>query len=123
MKKFKTNKEIALYDNRGNMIGSFTLHMIINEMRADRNSVQTSGFYYYEQDGRQVVLDSFTNPYSWGFVQQGEQALQPLAGQNIKDLIMQRISDIAYLQQQIEAGKNWGTLPEDWIEDDEDENI
>lgn len=119
MKKFKTNKEVALYDNRGNLIGSYTLRMIINEMKADNNGVQTSGFYYYEQDGRQVVLDSFTNPYSWDFVQEGEQALQPLSGQNIKDLIMQRISDIAFLQQQIEAGKNWGTLPEDWMIDND----
>lgn len=120
MKKFKTNREIELLDKRQKPIGNFILRFIVNSVTATSNGVSYSGFYYYKNDhGQDEVLDSFNKQLSWEIVEGAEQQLPKLDTQNLLTAFLQRIKEFSFMQQQVEAGENWGTTAEDWIEDNE----
>lgn len=119
MVKFKTNIEVELFDKRQKSLGSHVIRLIVNSINATISGITAAGFYYYNVDGQDVVLDPFGTPISWEQVQMAETQLPSFDPQHLKEAFIQRIIEFTFIQQQIEDGENFGTTYTNWVRDEE----
>ena len=124
---FKTMHEIELFDVRKNSIGFHIIKMIVNECNIDAHVVKPKGYYYYEFEGRTIVLAEINAPFTWEQITLAEMNLDPLANPNsLHQSFIQRIIEFTFIKLQMENGINFGTTWEDWVlveqnnEDEED---
>lgn len=114
MVKFKTKTAFPIYGKRGNFIGDFIIRLIVNDISANNNGVIANGFYYYENDGEQIILDAFKTNIPWEQVEMAETQLPAFNATSLRSAFIQRIIEFSFIQQQIESGENYGTVYEDW---------
>lgn len=99
------------------------LRLIVDGVFINKNGITPQGYYYYlDENGQIVKLDDFGQKayQSWDVVIQTEnnQMVPPLSSNvNLYDNIIQRLEEFSDLQQQIELGLNYGTIPGDWEAD------
>lgn len=123
MVKFKTKTAKEIFDKRGKSIGEHVIRFIVNDIHASSAGVTASGFYYYEENDVQIVLDAFATILNWENVELVESSLPVFSNsQNLKDAFVQRIREFSFLQQQAESGENYGTIATDWEIDQDESN-
>ena len=123
MVKFKTKTDFPLWDKRNKSLGSHLIRLIVNEINANASGVRASGFYYYEFEGNEIVLDAFKTDILWQSVELAETQLADFNANSLRSAFIQRIIEFSFLQQQIESGENYGTVYEDWELDQENEEL
>lgn len=114
MVKFKTNIEKELFDRRLKPIGSHIVRLTVNDISANNSGVTANGFYYYESEGQQIVLDPFKTDIPWENVELAETQLPAFNAHSLRSAFIQRIIEFSFIQQQIESGDNYGTVYSDW---------
>lgn len=120
MKKLRTNKDFAIPTKRGVVQG--VVRFIIDKLEIDINNITAIGYYYYlDENNNVVVLDRVRSFNLCETVEAVEtNLLNPLANSlSLKANILQRINEFTMLQLTTESGENYGTMPEDWEEDDD----
>jgi len=123
MVKFKTTIEKAIVDRRQKPIGNHIIRLIVNDIHANISGVTANGFYFYELEGNQIVLDPFKTDISWTQVEMAETQLPVFNANSLRSAFIQRIIEFSFIQQQIESGENYGTIYEDWELDEENEAL
>jgi len=122
MVKFKTNIEKELFDRRLKSIGSHIVRLIVNDISANNGGVTANGFYYYEVEGQQMVLDPFKTDIPWEQVELAETQLPTFDNHSLRSAFIQRIIEFSFIQQEIESGDNYSTVRDDWELDEEFES-
>ena len=123
MVKFKTTIEKALFDRRLKPIGNHIIRLIVNDIHANSSGVTANGFYFYEFEGNQIVLDPFKTDIPWENVEFAESELPAFNANSLRSAFIQRIREFSFIQQQIESGENYGTVYEEWVLDEENEAL
>lgn len=132
MLKLKTKTQFNVPDSRGNE------NMVIIRMIAshcsnlDINNIKIEGYYYYLSDENDInsVVKIPNSEFGQSSMKQWSDitALEnmpnsPLVDlcstRNLLDVFLQRLKELTHLQMIQEAGKNWGTIASDWVEDTE----
>lgn len=115
MIKFKSKKLVPKYDVYNRLLGEFTQRMIINEIIRKGDEITPTGFYYYINEGQEVVDAPIKNTtFKKEEVSQAEAQLPPFTSSNIFDAIDERIVQFAFIKWQLENGSSFGLLAEDW---------
>ena len=120
MVKLKTKTEKELFDKRLKSLGFHIVRLIVNEISANGSGAVANGFYYYEDENGQQVLDAFRTNFAWETVAMAETELPEFNSNSLKDAFIQRIIEFSFMQQQIESGENYGTIYTDWELDNEE---
>lgn len=114
MVKLKSKTAFEIFDKRQNSVGFHIIRLIVNEISANESGVTANGFYYYEQEGNQIVLDPFKTNIPWEQVELAETQLPAFNATSLRSAFIQRIIEFSFIQQQIENGENYGTTYDDW---------
>lgn len=110
MVRYRTNKEVELFDKRGQSLGGHILKLIISRVEFTEREVTATGYYYYG-DGQ--ILDAFKVVKSREFVEAVEPNLGELTDA-IFGAVTQRATEFGFAVLGEESGENWGTTIEDW---------
>ena len=118
MLKLRTKTEFEAPGDRVNV--QTVIRVIIDGLFLDNNNADPKGYYYYNDENGKLVQKHIKSLKQWSDVELAETQLPPLASStNLKSNILQRLSEFFFLQIQMEAGENFGTIASDWELDTE----
>ena len=120
MLKLKTKTEFTARTDRGFI--QTIIYFIIDGIFIDKNNITPKGYYYwYDSDGK--MYDSkISEPTLLQNVKLAENNnVVPLlkSNKNIEDNLIQRLKEFTKLQMISEEPNNFGTVADDWIEDND----
>lgn len=114
MLKLKTKTEFEFPTKRGTKSG--IIHMTVESLSIDNNNVIPNGYYYYiDEDGNPVKLDSISHLELWDNISLAEAEINPMPSTtSLKENLLFRLEQFTFLQLKTEAGQNYGTVYTDW---------
>lgn len=122
MLKLKTKTQFKVPTKRGVILS--IVRLIIDKIELDDNNINAIGYYYYMDENNEVVkLDDINSLNLWDTILSVEQnLLNPLnSSLSMKANILQRLKEFTILQLTTESGENYGTNPDDWQQDLQEE--
>jgi hypothetical protein len=122
MLKLKTKTQFKVPTKRGVILS--IVRLIIDKIELDDNNINAIGYYYYIDENYEVVkLDNVNSFNLWETILSVEQnLLNPLnSSLSLKANILQRLNEFTMLQLTTESGENYGTTPDDWEQDLQEE--
>lgn len=114
MLKLKTKTEFEFPTKRGTKTG--IIHMIIDGLNFDKNNVIPSGYYYYfDEENNPIKLDNVKHLELWENISLSEGQLDQMPSTtSLKENLLFRLEQFAFLQLESKNGQNYGTLSTDW---------
>jgi len=116
MLKLRTKTAFTIPAKRG--VTNSIVRLIIDGLKIDNNNIVASGYYYfYDENGDVVKLDDIAGtPMLWDNIEAAEFNLLPAleSTANLKDNIMQRLTEFVFIRLQEENGVNYATIRADW---------
>lgn len=118
MLKLRTKTTFEAPGDRVNV--QTVIRVIIDGLFLDNNNADPKGYYYYNDENGKLVQKFIKGLKQWSDIEMAETQLPPLASTtNLKANILQRLAEFFFLQIQMEAGENFGTIASDWEIDTE----
>lgn len=120
MLKLKTKTEFTAPTDRGTV--QTTIRFIIDGLFIDKNNITPKGYYYwYDEDGKMYQRHIKDITLLETVKQLEDNSVVPLLKSNINiyDNVIQRLGELTHLQITAEEKKNFGTLANDWVEDND----
>jgi hypothetical protein len=111
----QTKTPFPILDKRGKPIVEFIIYLKVVELIINEANITVNGFYYYKDEQEEIiVLDKFSEFFTWDIISAIEMILQPLDTISLMEALLQRMNEFTDLQIQSESGQNYGTLYTDW---------